>query len=69
MSRILRMLNAKTVTLIVLIASIGILLASPGKYSYWLDELYSVTASSQGWKVLYLHWIPNDVHPPLYYSL
>ena len=41
-------------------------LASP--YSYWLDELYSVTASSE--KFTSLHRILlNDLHPPLYQLL
>lgn len=34
-------------------------------YSYWLDELYSVNASSRNWKELY-YFIMSDVHPPLY---
>lgn len=34
-------------------------------YSYWLDELFSVNASSRGWGDLYRS-ILSDVHPPLY---
>jgi uncharacterized membrane protein len=34
-------------------------------YSYWLDELYSVTASAESWPVLFGHLL-GDVHPPLY---
>jgi uncharacterized membrane protein len=41
-------------------------LASP--YSYWLDELYSVTASNEN--VMSLHRILlSDIHPPLYQFL
>lgn len=39
-------------------------------YSYWLDELYSVSASLDSWKNLYWAWIlQDDVHPPLYHSI
>jgi len=39
-------------------------------YSYWLDELYSVSASLDTWQQLYQSWIlQNDVHPPLYQIL
>ncbi len=34
-------------------------------YSYWLDELYSVTASNENFSSLYLILL-GDVHPPLY---
>lgn len=34
-------------------------------YSYWLDELFSVNASSRGWGELY-GFVMSDVHPPLY---
>jgi len=34
-------------------------------YSYWLDELYSVNASSVGFSELY-RFLLTDVHPPLY---
>lgn len=37
-------------------------------YSYWLDELYSVSASSDTWRSLYKRWALEDVHPPLYYA-
>lgn len=35
-------------------------------YSYWLDELFSVSASADTWPRLYSKWILPDVHPPLY---
>lgn len=46
---------------------LGFLLARSGGlgYSYWLDELYSVTASEQSYGTL-LTFILSDVHPPLY---
>jgi hypothetical protein len=34
-------------------------------YSYWLDELFSVTASAESWPVLF-GYILGDVHPPLH---
>jgi hypothetical protein len=37
-------------------------------YSYWLDEIYSVSASLDTWQQLYERWIlKSDVHPPLYH--
>lgn len=46
---------------------LGFLLVRSGGlgYSYWLDELYSVTASGQNYVTL-LNFILSDVHPPLY---
>ncbi|MFU8885432.1 MAG: hypothetical protein ACNA8O_08245 [Cyanobacteriota bacterium] len=38
-------------------------------YSYWLDEIYSVSASLDTWQELYQRWILRDVHPPLYQIL
>jgi len=39
-------------------------------YSYWLDEIYSVSASLDTWQQLYQRWIlQSDVHPPLYHIL
>ena len=35
-------------------------------YSYWWDELYSVTASSLPMSEMFTKFIMNDVHPPLY---
>lgn len=35
-------------------------------YSYWWDELYSVTASSLPMGEMFTKFIMNDVHPPLY---
>jgi len=36
-------------------------------YSYWLDEIFSVTASLDSWQQLYQKWLLQiDVHPPLY---
>jgi hypothetical protein len=47
-----------------------LILASRGLlsgYSYWLDEIYSVSASLDTWQQLYQRWIlQSDVHPPLY---
>ena len=34
-------------------------------YSYWLDELYSITTSSLGWSNMFRSML-TDVHPPLY---
>lgn len=37
-------------------------------YSYWLDEIFSVTASLDTWQQLYQLWLLQvDVHPPLYH--
>ena len=52
-----------------LFVAIGVLLASVGvlyQYSYWWDELYSVTAASLNTKEMFEIFILNDVHPPLY---
>lgn len=38
-------------------------------YSYWADELFSVSASLESWQVLLDHWLLPDVHPPLYQLL
>lgn len=38
-------------------------------YSYWIDELFSVVASSETPSRLFWHWIMIDVHPPLYQFL
>lgn len=37
-------------------------------YSYWLDELYSVTTSSGQWSSIHTNLL-QDVHPPLYQSI
>jgi uncharacterized membrane protein len=37
-------------------------------YSYWLDELWSINASSQPWGELH-QLLLNDVHPPLYQAV
>jgi hypothetical protein len=50
------------------ISSLSLAIASRGllkDYSYWLDELYSVSFSSGGWGYLYERLL-GDVHPPLY---
>ena len=52
---------ALLVTLGVVIS--GMRLATP--YSYWLDELFSVSVSGLDWPGLY-HRLLLDVHPPLY---
>ena len=47
---------------------VGLLILSSNillPYSYWLDELFSVNASSREWGGLY-KLIMSDVHPPLY---
>lgn len=47
---------------------VGVLILSSNilsPYSYWLDELFSVNASSRDWVGLY-KVIMADVHPPLY---
>lgn len=36
------------------------------EYSYWLDELYSVTAANRSLEALF-RTVFEDVHPPLYY--
>jgi hypothetical protein len=39
-------------------------------YSYWGDELFSVTASLDSWSNLYRKWLLQiDIHPPLYHVL
>jgi uncharacterized membrane protein len=38
-------------------------------YSYWVDELFSVSASLESWQGLLDHWLLPDVHPPLYQLL
>nr|WP_256438891.1 glycosyltransferase family 39 protein [Synechococcus sp. CCY 9618] len=38
-------------------------------YSYWSDELWSVTASRASWGVLLRDWLLPDTHPPLYQAL
>jgi mannosyltransferase len=35
-------------------------------YSYWFDEIFSVSASKDSWAQLFSKWILPDVHPPLY---
>jgi hypothetical protein len=35
-------------------------------YSYWLDELWSVSVSTQSWAAVLSGAMRNDVHPPLY---
>lgn len=48
---------------------LGVLLASVGifyDYSYWWDELYSVTAAELSYTDMFGLFIFNDVHPPLY---
>jgi hypothetical protein len=39
-------------------------------YSYWGDELFSVTGSLDSWSNLYNKWLLQiDIHPPLYHVL
>ncbi len=38
-------------------------------YSYWSDELWSVSASRAEWGVLLRDWLIPDTHPPLYQTL
>jgi uncharacterized membrane protein len=38
-------------------------------YSYWSDELWSVSASRADWGVLLRDWLIPDTHPPLYQTL
>ncbi len=50
------------------------LLAAAGRglnesYSYWSDELWSVTASLAGWGGMLRDWLLPDTHPPLYQVL
>lgn len=35
-------------------------------YSYWRDEIFSVSTSLQSWKDLFFNTILPDTHPPLY---
>lgn len=52
-----------------LFLSIGIFLAVFNiwqPYSYWWDELYSVTASSLPMEEMFSKFVMHDVHPPLY---
>ena len=37
-------------------------------YSYWLDEIFSVAVSSEGWAQFRISML-NDVHPPLYQTV
>ena len=51
------------------ICAVSLILASRGLfrgYSYWADELYSISASLDSWRSLIKGWILEDVHPPLY---
>ncbi len=53
------------VTLVIL----GVLLAGYGiwqPYSFWFDELFSVSAASSPLRVMFVDFILPDVHPPLY---
>ncbi|MFA5519436.1 MAG: glycosyltransferase family 39 protein [Spirochaetota bacterium] len=55
--------------LIILIGFGGIFLAIFGiwkPYSYWIDELYSVTASEISFVDMFKNLVLYDVHPPLY---
>jgi mannosyltransferase len=39
-------------------------------YSYWTDELWSVSTSQDSWTGLFTRWLlPYDVHPPAYQLL
>ncbi len=38
-------------------------------YSYWSDELWSVSASRAEWDVMLRDWLIPDTHPPLYQTL
>ncbi|MEA5441211.1 hypothetical protein [Cyanobium gracile] len=38
-------------------------------YSYWSDELWSVSASRADWGVMLRDWLIPDTHPPLYQIL
>ena len=40
-----------------------------GNYSYWSDELWSVSASRADWGVLLRDWLIPDTNPPLYQIL
>lgn len=58
--------------LVFVIAAFSLAFASRGlfdSYSYWLDELSSVSASMDTWENLYNKWILPDVHPPLFQLL
>lgn len=54
------------------IASFSLVMATRGLlsgYSYWADELHSVTESLATWQDLYGKWLIVDVHPPLYQAI
>ncbi len=38
-------------------------------FSYWSDELWSVSASQADWGVMLRDWLIPDTHPPLYQTL
>ncbi len=38
-------------------------------YSYWSDELWSVSASRADWGLMVRDWLIPDTHPPLYQAL
>jgi uncharacterized membrane protein len=38
-------------------------------YSYWSDEIWSVSASNASWGSLFRDWLLPDTHPPLYQVL
>lgn len=49
--------------------AVGLTLASTGNfisYSYWIDELYSVTAANRSISVMIQKYMLTDVHPPFY---
>ncbi len=53
------------ILVLVLVAAAGLQTG----YSYWVDELWSVSASSADWGVLLRDWLIPDTHPPLYQAL
>lgn len=62
MSKLLSFLSALLVFLSVILAATGIFYS----YSYWWDELYSVSAARMSLADLYQFMLLPDVHPPLY---
>jgi hypothetical protein len=35
-------------------------------YSYWAEELFSVTTTLVSWREMFIAWVLPDTHPPLY---
>ena len=63
--RIQLAINAVLVLFFLVAASRGL----GESYSYWADELWSVSASRADWGVMLRDWLIPDTHPPLYQSL